>query len=164
MIMHVTKVKALPSLRLKLQFSDDTRGEADLSSLIASFAPFASLADETLFLKASIEDGAVTWPNGLDVATERLYALAHKLPEPTTYEQAKDNELEMGLRELRDLSKSRQEEVAEALNITQGAVSRLERGAAEARLTTIRRYLSALGWDLEVVAKRGDKRVVLRGL
>lgn len=154
----------MPGFRLRLTFSDGTSGDADLSAMLRSFAPFASLLEEAVFRRAKVEDGAVTWPNGLDVATERLYALVHGLPEPETLEQASENELEMSLREIRKMSGTLQEELASTLEITQGAISRLENGAADAKLATLRRYLSAIGWDLEVVAVKNDKRIRLRGV
>lgn len=131
---------------------------------IQSFPPFRPLLEEELFRKARVQDGTVAWPNGLDIAAEQLYALAHRLREPTTLEQADANELAMSLRELRRMSGALQEEVASTLAVTQGAVSRLESGAAEAKLGSLRRYLAALGWDLEVVAVRGNTRVRLRGV
>lgn len=100
----------------------------------------------------------------LDVAPETFYSLAHGSPRPETFEDTQQNELEVCLRELRKMSGQLQEQVAESLAMTQGGVSRIENGAADAKLTTLRKYLGALGWDLEIVAVQGDKRVRLRGL
>ncbi|MBX3198251.1 MAG: DUF2442 domain-containing protein [Labilithrix sp.] len=163
-MINVTQVQALPNHRLRLTFSDGTSGEASMRATLESFAPFAPLLDEALFARATVEDGAVSWPNGLDVAAERLYALAHELPAPETFEQAEANELAMSLRELRRLAGTKQEDLASALEVTQGAVSKLEAGGADAKLGTLRRYLRALGWDLEVAAVQGDKRIRLRGV
>lgn len=91
-MINVTAVKALGGHRLQLTFSDDTSGEADLTALVVSFAPFKPLANADLFAQATVEHCAVAWPGGLDIPTERLYALAHGLPEPTTFEQAQVNE------------------------------------------------------------------------
>jgi len=166
MMINVTKVKAAGDYRLRLTFSDGTTGEADLRQKIESFAPFQPLRDPALFRKAKLdpEAGTVVWPGELDIAVEQLYALAHGLPEPKTLEQADANELEMSLKELRRLTGLRQEELAEQMEVTQGAISRLESSAARAELPSLRRYLSSLGWDLEVVAVQGDKRVRLRGV
>lgn len=99
--MKVTKVNTLPGHALRLTFSDGTTGDAAMRELIASFPPFAPLQDEDLFSQAYIDGGTVAWPNGLDCAAERLYALAHGLPPPDTFEQAEANELAMSRRRLR---------------------------------------------------------------
>lgn len=55
-----------------------------------------------------------------------------------------------------------QTDVANRLHITQTAVSKIERGdLARSELSTIRRYVEALGGKLEVVADFGDERLVL---
>lgn len=162
--MKITKVQPLPGHVLRLTFSDGTSGDASMRELISSFPPFAPLLDEDLFRKAHLDGGTVAWPNGLDCAVERLYALAHALPAPDTFEQAEANELAMSLQELRRLAGTKQEDLATTLEVTQGAVSKLEAGGADAKLGTLRRYLRALGWDLEVAAVQGDKRIRLRGV
>ena len=98
-MIHVLSVRHAGGSRLALEFDDETRGEADLSSLIARGGLFAALADHALLAKAYVDDGTVCWPDDLDVAPERLYALAHGLPPPDTLEQARANELAMRERE-----------------------------------------------------------------
>lgn len=163
-MIHVTKVRQAGNYVLHVTFADGTEGDADFSKDIENFEPFAPLKDPKLFAQAHVRDGTVVWSDELDVAAEHVYALAHRLPEPVTGEQVRANELEVSIRELRKMSGQLQEQVAESLAMTQGGVSRIENGAADAKLTTLRKYLGALGWDLEVAAVRGDKRVRLRGL
>jgi hypothetical protein len=50
-----------------------------------------------------------------------------------------------------------------ALKITQGQVSLTEQ-REDHRLSTLRRYVEALGGELEVVANFGDRRVRLHGV
>lgn len=69
--------------------------------------------------------------------------------------------LEMDLRAMRELLGLTQEDVARIAEMTQSEISRLER-RGDHRLSTLRRIVQALGGDLEVVAKFGDKRVRLR--
>lgn len=53
-------------------------------------------------------------------------------------------------------------DVADRLHITQTAVSKIERGElARSELSTIRRYVEALGGQLEIIADFGDERLVL---
>jgi DNA-binding XRE family transcriptional regulator len=55
-----------------------------------------------------------------------------------------------------------QTDVADRLHITQTAVSKIERGElARSELSTIRRYVEALGGKLEIIADFGDERLVL---
>ena len=55
-----------------------------------------------------------------------------------------------------------QTDLAERLHITQTAVSKIERGElARSELSTIRKYVEALGGRLEVVADFGGERLVL---
>ena len=67
----------------------------------------------------------------------------------------------MDLRELRQSLGKTQVEVAEATGLTQPELSRMER-RLDYRLSTLRRYLEALGGHLEITAVVGDKRVNIR--
>ena len=71
--------------------------------------------------------------------------------------------LEMDLRAIRELAGKTQVDVAEATDMTQSEVSRLER-RQDVRLSTLKRFVEALGGELEVVATFGDKRVRLRAV
>ncbi|HZX04737.1 helix-turn-helix domain-containing protein [Kribbella sp.] len=66
------------------------------------------------------------------------------------------------LADLRQQHGLTQTDVADRLHITQTAVSKIERGElARSELSTIRRYVEALGGKLEIVADFGDERLVL---
>ncbi len=69
------------------------------------------------------------------------------------------------LRALREAAGRTQLEVAAASKIDQGDVSRLEGRETldECQVSTLRRYLAALGGHLELVAQFGDKRFVISG-
>ncbi|ALD90159.1 DUF2442 domain-containing protein [Cupriavidus gilardii] len=69
---HVTRLAVLPNHRLDVEFADGTRGIVDMSG--DEFrGVFAPLADETYFAKALIVNGAVVWPNGVDIAPDAMY-------------------------------------------------------------------------------------------
>jgi hypothetical protein len=79
-------------------------------------------------------------------------------------ERAVERELiEMDLRAVRELVGKTQAEVAPAAGMAQGEISKFER-RADVRLSTLRRYVEALGGKLVVIAKFGDKSVKLRGV
>jgi transcriptional regulator with XRE-family HTH domain len=65
------------------------------------------------------------------------------------------------LRELRSLSHLTQEEMARRLGIAQGAVSRMER-RRDMSIRTLRRFVSAMGGELELVARFPDGFVQIR--
>ena len=69
--------------------------------------------------------------------------------------------LEMDLRAVRETIGKTQTEIAEATAMSQGEVSRLEQ-RRDHLVSTLRRYVEALGGELEIVASFGDKRVRLR--
>lgn len=162
-MIKVRSVQALPGYRLEVEFSDGTRGTADLSQHVQR-APYLALADEDVFRQARVEHGAVEWPQGdVGIATEALYALVHDLARPTSLEEARDNELRVSLRTLRELAGKTQAEIAHETGLTQSALSHFE-NAPDHRLSAVRRYVAALGGELELVAVIGGKRIRLEGV
>jgi predicted transcriptional regulator len=71
--------------------------------------------------------------------------------------------LEMNLRKLRELTGKTQAEVADLVAMTQSELSRAER-REDHRVSTLRRYVEALGGRLEVIAVFDDKQVKLSGV
>ncbi len=71
--------------------------------------------------------------------------------------------VEMQLSELRQRAGHTQIELAALLETTQTELSRLER-RDDHLVSTVRRYVEALGGTLEVVAVLGDQRVSLKGV
>jgi DNA-binding phage protein len=71
--------------------------------------------------------------------------------------------LEMNLRAVRELVGMTQVEAATSAEMTQSELSKTER-RGDRRLSTLRRYIQALGGELEIFAVFGDKRVRLKGI
>ena len=71
----VASVKVLPNFRLHIRFLDGSEGVRDLYDFIhdESAGVFAALRDPALFAQAYIDCGAVTWPNGLDLAPDAMW-------------------------------------------------------------------------------------------
>ncbi len=69
---NVTGLRVLPGRRLEVAFADGLCGIVDLSreKLDGVLAP---LADDSVFTLARIENGAVTWPNGIEFAPDAMY-------------------------------------------------------------------------------------------
>jgi hypothetical protein len=67
MLIKVRKAKPLGGHRLTIEFSDDTIGERDFSSIVGeSGSMLEPLKDPTYFRRVFVEDGVMTWPNGYD--------------------------------------------------------------------------------------------------
>lgn len=157
-LIKVTKVQALDGFKLDLVFSDGTSGVADLSGDLTG--PLGALRDRDLWGEAHLRRGVVTWNDDLDLAPEFLYARAHQLAAPKTGEEVAANQMAVTMRELRAFAGRSQVEVAEAMGVAQAEVSRLE-GRADTKLSTIERYVKALGGEVEVVARFGDRSLRL---
>jgi len=71
--------------------------------------------------------------------------------------------LETDLSEFRKLAGKTQADVAAKAKMSQGELSKAER-REDHLLSTLRRYVAALGGELEVIARIGDKTVRLRGV
>ncbi len=69
------------------------------------------------------------------------------------------------MRTLREAAGKTQSEVADASKIDQADISRLEsrENLAECQVSTLQRYVAALGGHLELVAAFGNKKIVLSG-
>ena len=76
---------------------------------------------------------------------------------------AKEMIAELALQELRKFLKLTQEEIAQALSIKQASVSKLE-GQSDMQISTLSKYVSALGGRLKLIAAFPDGEVVIDGL
>lgn len=71
--------------------------------------------------------------------------------------------IEMELQDLRAAAGKTQEEVAGIAAMTQSQLSKMER-RDDHLVSTLRRYVEALGGELEIVAVLGNKRITLSGV
>jgi Protein of unknown function (DUF2442) len=74
-LIEVTDVKVLGHYRLRLTFSDGYIGDVDVSDIRDKGNLFADLHDPRYFARVRVDPdvGTIAWPNGLDLAPERLY-------------------------------------------------------------------------------------------
>jgi len=70
---------------------------------------------------------------------------------------------EMDLAELRRALKLSQEELAQTLQVGQAAVAKLEK-RADMYVSTLRRFIEAMGGELEIVARFPDHQVRIKSL
>lgn len=150
----VTSVTPQDGFALDLVFDDGTSGVARLADDLTG--ALAGLRDPELWREARVVRGVVSWRDAFDLAPEFLYARAHGLPAPGSVEEVEANHLTVTLRELRALAGKTQEQVADAMGVAQAEVSRLE-GRADSKLSTLERYVKALGGEVDIVARFGDR-------
>ena len=74
-LIEVTDVTVLGHYRLRLTFSDGYVGDVDVSDIRDKGNLFADLHNPKYFAQVRVdpEVGTIAWPNGLDLAPERLY-------------------------------------------------------------------------------------------
>lgn len=77
-----------------------------------------------------------------------------------SWKSLKASRPELTLRELREGLDVTQAELADAAEMTQSEMSRLE-ARADHRISTLRRYVEALGGEIEITAVIGGRRVKL---
>ena len=79
--MDVTDVEVIGKHRLRLTFEDGTVGDIDFSEREWR-GVFEPLRDPAYFARVTVdpEAGTITWPNGVDMAPEPLYAGARCQP------------------------------------------------------------------------------------
>ncbi len=77
--------------------------------------------------------------------------------------QVKAELFEMDLKEMRAAAGMTQVDLANTLEMSQGQVSETER-RDDLLLSTLRRYVEALGGELEIIANFGDRRIRLRSV
>lgn len=72
---RLVDVKALPRHTLAVEFVDGLSGTVEMFDMVHAedAGVFAALRDEALFAKVGLSYGAVTWPNGLDLAPDAMY-------------------------------------------------------------------------------------------
>lgn len=69
----MTKIEYRGDYIYHIMFDDDVEGEIDFSIYFSRCPVFELLKDRTLFSRATVEGGTISWPNGADVAPETLY-------------------------------------------------------------------------------------------
>lgn len=68
-------LSVLPESQLAVTFNDGLTGIVDLSALVRGrdAGVFEALRDPAFFAQAYLDCGAVTWPNGADIAPDTMH-------------------------------------------------------------------------------------------
>ena len=73
MLTKVTRLEKLGGFRLRVRFSDGSGGTHDFAAMVLEPGPMMEpLRDPAYFARVFLEFGALTWPNGFDIAPEWL--------------------------------------------------------------------------------------------
>lgn len=73
MLTKIAKMEKLGGFRLRFRFTDGSGGVHDFARMVEEPGPMMEpLRDEAYFNRVFLEFGALTWPNGFDVAPEWL--------------------------------------------------------------------------------------------
>jgi len=75
MMPHVVEGRHVKDYIIELKFNDGTVRIVDFEPYIDRGGIFSDLKDEEYFKKFFIDLNTVCWPNGADIAPERLYEL-----------------------------------------------------------------------------------------
>jgi len=70
---EVTKIEYKNRYVFHVEFDDGANGDVDFEEYIQKGPIFNPLRDLNFFRKAVIDGGTISWPNGADIAPERLY-------------------------------------------------------------------------------------------
>ncbi len=76
MLNDIVEATHVTNPRVRLRFEDGTEGELDLSEIIRFNGIFEPLREPSAFAQSYVNPdmGTICWPNGADLAPERLYA------------------------------------------------------------------------------------------
>lgn len=164
MTTNIPRIKSadpLPGTRLAVTFDDGSSGVVDLAGHLQALHAEA-LADPAVFAAARARGYSVTWEDAdVDVDGQWLYALANGLRAPVAAADVERNVLEVSLRRLRERLAVTQVELAAIMGVAQGDISRLER-REDALVSSLQRYVKALGGELELVATVAGERLAVK--
>lgn len=74
---HVVDARYLGDHKVKVLFDDGKNGVVDLGNYPEKGGVFTPLSDPEYFKKFFIDLNTLCWPNGADIAPERLYEQIH---------------------------------------------------------------------------------------
>jgi hypothetical protein len=75
---HVVDARYLDGYNVNVIFDDGKKGVVDLSNYPEKGGVFSPLSNQEYFKKFFIDLNTLCWPNGADIAPERLYEQIQK--------------------------------------------------------------------------------------
>ena len=80
-IPHVLEAEYIKNYTIKLKFNDGSIRMVDLESYVKRGGVFSMLKDKDFFKQFFIDLNTLCWPNGADIAPERLYGIGKEVSE-----------------------------------------------------------------------------------
>jgi len=78
---HVIEAEYIKDYTIKIKFNDKSVKIVDLKSYVERGGVFSNLQDKEFFKKFFIDLNTLCWPNGADIAPERLYEIGKEVSE-----------------------------------------------------------------------------------
>jgi hypothetical protein len=79
---RVISLRYFSGYKYFIAFDDGLEGILDLTEYLSKGPVFQPLRDLEFFCQARIEGGTIAWPNGADIAPERLYERLERISDP----------------------------------------------------------------------------------
>lgn len=80
-IPHVIEAGYVKDYIVKIKFNDGTAKMVDLESYAERGGIFSALKDKEFFKRFFVDLNTLCWPNGADIAPERLYEIGKEISE-----------------------------------------------------------------------------------
>jgi len=82
-IPHIIEAEFVEDYKVRVKFDDGSVKIVDLEPYTRKGGVFAQLKDKSFFRKFFIDLNTLCWPNGADIAPERLYEIGKEEKVPT---------------------------------------------------------------------------------
>ncbi len=141
---------------LELTFSNGIVKQYDMAQLFGKYPQLRALEDRGLFLSGSLVGRyGVSWNDELDIEAETVYEEGQTVRTIKPPAGIAAGDALLCARGARDMT---QAELAEATGISQSDISKIERGAANPSVGTLKKIADALGAELVIEFAFADDR------
>lgn len=139
-----------------LIFLDGKAKRYDILSLSDKFPQLLALKDRKLFKKGKLMGfGGVVWNDELDIGTETVYE--EGVDVTSEYPDIPFYQLGYRIKQARLEKEMLQEDLSKATGIQQADISRIEKGAANPSVKTLKRIADALDVQLSISLEKHKK-------
>jgi hypothetical protein len=80
-IAHITEAEYIRDYMIKVRFDDESVKIVDLEPYTKRGGVFSSFSDKEFFKSFFLDLNTLCWPNGADIAPERLYEIGQTVPD-----------------------------------------------------------------------------------